>query len=75
MVFLKENLINCVKTLKPEGFKLDYSTGVIDLIKLDSLFEKRIEITPSLKTQWFNKLNTDYPDINFDIKAIEDFIN
>jgi hypothetical protein len=35
----------------------------------------KANITPALKTQWMNKLNTVDPDITFEIKALEDFIN
>ncbi len=39
------------------------------------IYIKKSNITQSLRTQWLNKLNTDYPDIRFEIKAIEDFVN
>ena len=39
------------------------------------IYMKKANVTPSLETQWLNKLNTDYPDIKFEIKAIEDFVN
>jgi len=45
MVFLKENLIKCVKTTKPEGFELEYHTGIINFINSNSLSENRIGIT------------------------------
>ena len=59
-------------------------TGMIDPNNVKTMFitEAKIHIympkanvTPILKTQWMNKLNTDYPDIGFEIKVIEDFIN
>lgn len=39
------------------------------------IYMPKANVTPTLKTQWMNKLNTDYPDIDFEIKMIEDFIN
>ena len=39
------------------------------------IYMPKANVTPTLKTQWMNKLNTDYPDIGFEIKAIEDFVN
>jgi len=39
------------------------------------VYMKKANITHSLETQWLNMLNTDYPDIKFEIKAIEDFVN
>jgi len=45
MVFLKEDLIKCVETTKPEGFELIYHTGVIHFVNLNSLSENRIGIT------------------------------
>ncbi|MGL1889438.1 MAG: hypothetical protein OCD76_23185, partial [Reichenbachiella sp.] len=39
------------------------------------VYMKKANITPSLNEQWLNKLNTDYPDVKFEIKAIEDFVN
>ncbi|MBB1140661.1 hypothetical protein [Myroides sp. WP-1] len=39
------------------------------------IFMQKTNITSELKTNWMNKLNAEYPDIKFEIKAIEDFIN
>ncbi len=68
-----------IKFLK-EG--LDPSTGLVSNGKTMFITNAKIDvympkasITPTLKTEWMNKLNTVDPDITFEIKALEDFIN
>jgi hypothetical protein len=39
------------------------------------IYMQKVNITPELKNSWMNKFNTEYPDIIFEIMAIEDFIN
>ena len=38
------------------------------------IYMPKANITESLKTTWLNKLNTVAPNINFEIKALEDFV-
>jgi len=44
------------------------------MLKID-VYMPKANITPTLKTEWMNKLKTVDPDITFEIKALEDFIN
>ncbi|RKF03594.1 hypothetical protein C8N26_1984 [Tenacibaculum lutimaris] len=38
------------------------------------IYMKKANITDNLKTEWINKLKTEYPDIDFEIKTLEDYI-
>ena len=38
------------------------------------IYMKKSDITPQLKSEWLEKLNKDYPQIKFEIRALEDFI-
>lgn len=38
------------------------------------IYMKKANITDNLKTEWMNKLRKDYPDIEFEIKTLEDYI-
>lgn len=38
------------------------------------IYMKKANITPELKTEWLNKLSVEQPGIQFEIKALEDFI-
>ncbi len=66
--FLKEGLDPSI------GLVSNGKTMFITNAKID-IYMPKANITPALKTQWMNKLNTVDPDITFEIKALEDFIN
>ena len=66
--FLKEGL-DPSRGLVSNGKRMFITNAKIDI------YMPKANITPTLKTQWTNKLTTEYPDIQFEIKALEDFIN
>ena len=37
------------------------------------IYMKKWDITPQLKSEWLEKLNKDYPQIKFEIRALEEF--
>ena len=66
--FLREGM-DSTKGVVSNGKTMFVTNSKIDI------YMPKSNITSSLKKQWIEKFNSDYPDIEFEIKALEDFIN
>lgn len=68
IINLREN-IGAAKGIEWNGITVFYNKAEIHI------YMPIQNLTPTVKTQWMNKLSSEVPDIEFKINALEDFVN
>ncbi|MBL6445815.1 hypothetical protein JMN32_05825, partial [Fulvivirga sp. 29W222] len=71
---VKNNIDNLRAGLGDEGILWNGTTIYYNKIEIH-IYMPKSNITPEITTEWINKLNIERPGINFQINALEDFVN